>query len=95
MTSGNDATRSLRLKYNAAVAAHKGCMRALTEASMAGTAPSAALVENEAKARRELDLARDALLAAMTEAITGHKAGDPAPLQPPSHVENGPADGAS
>lgn len=95
MTDGNDATRSLRLKYNAALAAHQGCRRALTEASMAGTGPSPALVDNEAKARRELDRARDALLAAMTEAITGHKAGDPAPIQPLNHVENGPADGAS
>jgi hypothetical protein len=95
MTGKNDATRSLRLTYNAALAAHQGCMRALTEASMAGTPPSALLVESEAKARRALDLARERLLAAMTEAITGHKAGDPAALQPLKHVENGPPDSAS
>jgi len=96
MTDGNDATRrSLRLKYNAALAAHQGCLRAFTEASMAGSAPSIALVENEAKAREELDLARERLLAAMTEAITGQVAGDPAAIPPANHVENSPPDGAS
>ena len=80
MTGGNDATlQSLRLTYNAALAAHQGCMRALTEASMAGTSPSAASVESEARARHELDRARGRLLAAMTEAITGQRLTRPAP----------------
>ena len=82
MRSAKDATlQSLRLKYNAALAAHQGCVRALMDASVAGT-PPAALVENEARARLELDRVRDGLLAAMTEAITGHTAGEPAPNQP-------------
>jgi hypothetical protein len=63
--------QALRLRYNAALAAQQGCMRALIEASMAGTVASAALVESEARARAELDQARERLLAAMTEAITG------------------------
>ena len=54
------------------------------EARKAGGAPPAALVENEARARRELDRVRDGLLAAMTEAITGHKAGAPASNQQPA-----------
>ena len=54
------------------------------DASMAGTSP-AALVENEARARLELDRVRDGLLAAMTEAITGDKAGEPAPNQSPAN----------
>lgn len=85
MTDGSDATlQSLRLKYNAALAAHQGRMRALTEASMAGTAPSRELVEAEVRARRELDRARERLLAGMTEAITG------LPAVPAPH-EIGPA----
>jgi hypothetical protein len=78
MTGAKDSTlQALRLKYNAAVAAHQGCLRMLTEAAMAGKTPSAALVENEGRARRELDLARDRLLAAITEAITGQPAAAP------------------
>jgi hypothetical protein len=73
MRARNDATlQALRLKYNAALDAHSGCLRALTDATLAGaTVPSAALLEAEAKARQELDRARDRLLAALTEAITG------------------------
>src|SRR5687768_1015237 len=84
MQGQNDATlQSLRLKYNAAVAAHQGCVRALMEASKAGGMPPSTLVENEVRARRELDRVRDGLLAAMTEAITGQKAGAPPSNQPP------------
>ncbi len=81
-----DATlQSLRLKYNAALAAHQGCLRALREAGMAGTTPPAALADNEARARLELEQVRDRLLAAMTEAITGHKAGEAPSNQPPAN----------
>jgi hypothetical protein len=70
--AGQEATlQTLRLKYNAALAAHQGCTRALTEAMMAGTTPDKALVESEAKAREALNLARERLLAAMTQSITG------------------------
>jgi hypothetical protein len=74
MTARDAPLQTLRLKYNAAVTAHQGCMRALTEASMAGAGPSHALVESEAKARQELERAREQLLAAMTQAITGKAA---------------------
>jgi hypothetical protein len=79
MTGREAKLQALRLTYNAALAAHQGCLRALTEATMAGTAAPAALVESESRARRELERARDRLLAAMTEAITGQPAFDSAP----------------
>ena len=51
MSGSRDTTlQALRLKYNAPLAAHQGCMRALTEASMAGAIASSALIESEAKA---------------------------------------------
>jgi uncharacterized protein involved in exopolysaccharide biosynthesis len=80
--------QALRLQYNAALAAQQGCMRALIEASMAGTLASAALVEREARARQELDRARERLLAAMTEAITGEAAAErSAGPRPPKSAE--------
>jgi hypothetical protein len=88
MTGVKDSTlQALRLKYNAALAAHQGCVRALTEAGMGGTPPSSAAIEAEARASAELERARTALLAAMTEAITGRPVGqpDPAPPRPPPH----------
>lgn len=66
-------------------------MRALNEAAMAGVSASPALVESEAKARRELDLARKRLLAAMTDAITG----GPEPPASPAGSAGCPPDGAS
>jgi hypothetical protein len=81
--AGHDATlQTLRLKYNAALAAHQGCTRALTEAMMAGTTPDKALVESEAKAREALNLARERLLAAMTQSITGEAATEPPAPEP-------------
>ena len=81
--AGHEATlQTLRLKYNAALAAHQGCTRALTEAMMAGAGPDKALVESEAKAREALNLARERLLAAMTQSITGE-----APAAEPSAPE--------
>lgn len=81
MTRAKDAKlQTLRLKYNAALAAHQGCARALTEAMMAGTSPAAALIESEAHAREALNQARERLLAAMTESITG----EPPAAEPPA-----------
>jgi uncharacterized protein (DUF58 family) len=92
MTAMTDSTlQALRLRYNAALAAHQGCLRALREAGMAGTPVSAALRDNETRARRELEQARERLLAAMTEAITGQPAEAPAPV-PSVRVENKPPD---
>ncbi len=83
--SKDAALQALRLKYNAALAAHQGCMRALTEAALGGTTPSAVSLETEVSARAELERARTALLAAITEAITGRPAGaGDAPLQSPA-----------
>ena len=97
MTGAKDATlRTLRLKYNAALAAQQGCTRALTEANMAGTTPSAELVAQEARARQQLEHAREQLRAAMTEAITGQKAGEPIAGEPlPPNARNRPPDAAS
>jgi hypothetical protein len=44
---------------------------------MASTTPSASLLESENSARSELQRARERLLAAMTEAITGQPAAAP------------------
>jgi hypothetical protein len=74
MTGVKDSTlQALRLKYNAALAAHQGCLRALLEAAMAGAPPAAAALESEDRARQALEQARERLLAAMTESITGEK----------------------
>lgn len=70
MPWSHDATvQSLRLKYNAALAAHQSCAQALAEATMSGTA-TAVLVEREARARAELDRAREAFHAAMAAFVT-------------------------
>lgn len=75
MTQAREARlQALRLRYNAALAAQQGCARALSEATIGGTPASSALVEMDAKARAELERARAALLAAMTESITGQPA---------------------
>ena len=72
MPWNNDpATQSLRLAYNAAVAAYADRSRALTEVFMQGKRPSAELVEAEAQARAQLDAARKKLHGAMALAITG------------------------
>jgi hypothetical protein len=67
--SHDQATQSLRLTYNAAVAAHADCSRALTEASMRGEAPSPALVEAALAARLKLEDSRARLHAAMASAL--------------------------
>ena len=60
--------RALRLRYNAAYSAYQSCLMALNEAAMSGQPPSKQLLENEAKALRELTEARGDLLAAMATA---------------------------
>jgi hypothetical protein len=60
--------RALRLRYNAAYSAYQSCLIALNEAAMSGQPPSQHLLQNEAKALRELTGARDDLLAAMARA---------------------------
>jgi len=70
----DQAVQALRMTYNAAVSAHAGCSRALTDAALRGERPSPEMVEAEAKARARLDEARDRLHAAMARAAAGNKA---------------------
>jgi hypothetical protein len=81
MTGVTMATlQAWRLRYNAALAAHQGRARALHEALASGKGASAEMIRAEAEARAQLDRARAALLAALTESITGKPAVDsPAP----------------
>jgi hypothetical protein len=65
----NPDIQALRLRYNAALAAHADCSRRLIEALMAGQSPSQPLVEAEAKARATVDDARKDLHAAMAKAL--------------------------
>ena len=62
------ALQELRMRYRAAHAAYQACVRALTEAAMSGTTPSATLLEQEAKALGVLTQTRANLLAAMAAA---------------------------
>jgi hypothetical protein len=62
--------RELRLRYNAAYSAYQSCLIALNEAAMSGQAPSKALLDNEAKALRDLTEARGNLIAAMAQSGT-------------------------
>ena len=69
--SHDPTVQSLRLKYNAALAAHHESMRTLNEASMSGSPLSAAAVEKEARARAELERARAQLYDAMAAIVAG------------------------
>jgi hypothetical protein len=61
--------QALRMAYNAAVAAHAERARAVTEALMRGEADPAELIEAEAKARHQKEVARRKLHAAMARAL--------------------------
>jgi hypothetical protein len=67
--NSDPAIQALRLTYNAAVDAHSGCARAVTDAVLRGEEPSAALLEVEAKAKATLSEARKKLHAAMARAM--------------------------
>ena len=71
------ALHELRMRYQAAYTAYQGCVRAVTEATMSGAVPSAALLEQEAKALGALTLLRASLLAAMTDAAAADLSSDP------------------
>jgi hypothetical protein len=60
--------RDLRQRYNAAYSAYQSCVIALNAAAMTGQPPSKELLDNEAKALRELNEARGDLIAAMAAA---------------------------
>jgi hypothetical protein len=55
----------LRMRYHAAYTAYQACVRAVAEATMAGSLPSATLLEQEAKALGALNKLRASLMAAM------------------------------
>ena len=56
------------MRYQAAYTAYQACVRAVTEATMSGSIPSATLLEHEAKALGALTKTRANLLAAMADA---------------------------
>jgi hypothetical protein len=58
--------QELRMRYHAAYSAYQSCVRAVAEATMAGSLPSTALLEHEAKALGALNSLRARLMAAMT-----------------------------
>ena len=55
------------MRYRAAHAAYQACVRAVSEATMSGSLPSPALLEQEAKALGTLSSLRASLLAAMSD----------------------------
>jgi lysozyme family protein len=67
--NSDPAMQSLRLAYNAAVAAHAGCARALTDAALRGEQPTPAMVEAAANAKARLTATREKLHAAMALAM--------------------------
>ena len=69
--------QELRMRYQAAHAAYQGCVRALTEAAMSGTTPSATLLEQESKALGVLTQTRANLLAAMAADADGPPVSEP------------------
>jgi hypothetical protein len=71
MPWSDDETRALRLRYNAAQAAHADAARALTEAFIRGDVPTDDLLESERQAKSVLDGARRNLHEAMSRAIRG------------------------
>jgi hypothetical protein len=72
--SHDAALQELRLRYRAAYTAYQACARAVSEATMSGNGPSAAQLEQEAKAEAQLTKVRTDLLAAMAKS-----GGDQAP----------------
>ena len=61
------AAATLRLKYNAIYTAYRGCVEALSKASIDGGTPSPDLLQKEVTALRELTEVRANLLAAMRD----------------------------
>jgi len=57
--------QELRMRYQAAYTAYRTCVRAVSEATMNGSLPSATLLEQEAKALGALNKLRANLMAAM------------------------------
>ncbi len=57
--------QELRMRYHAAYTAHRACARAVSEATMNGSLPSATMLEHEAKALGALNKLRADLMAAM------------------------------
>ena len=75
----NPLIESLRLQYNAALAAHHTAKRALIQARLAGAIPMAELLAVEKKSSALLEEIRKKLLAEMTKAITSGSEIEPPP----------------
>ena len=72
MPIDNDAAmQALRMTYNAAVTAHAGCTRALTDVALRGEQAPSDMVEAAAEARACLAEARERLHTAMALAMVG------------------------
>jgi hypothetical protein len=69
------ALQELRMRYRAAYTAYQACVRAVSEATMSGSIPPSALLEQEATALGALTRTRANLLAAMAD--------DAAAVRPP------------
>jgi hypothetical protein len=67
MPTEETVLQELRMRYQVAYTAYQACVRAVTEATMSGDAPSPALLQNEAKALGALTELRATLLAAMAQ----------------------------
>ena len=66
MATKEEALQGIRAHYRTAVVAYLRCLGKVAKANMTGNGPSAELVEDKAKALRELNDARRAFLATMT-----------------------------
>jgi hypothetical protein len=69
--ANNRTIDSLRMLYNAALSAHRDRHRVLIEARIQGVPIPLAAVEDEMRARQQLEEARAKLLAAITKAVNG------------------------
>jgi hypothetical protein len=65
------------MRYHAAYTAYQACVRAVTEATMSGTVPSATLLEQEANALGALTKTRASLLEAMMAGAAEPPVGSP------------------
>jgi hypothetical protein len=70
-TPEHTALQLLRLRYRSAHDAYQGCVRALSEAGIAGLSPPTELLERAAKTARALDEARRTFMAGMSELESG------------------------
>ena len=85
--------QSLRWKYNAAYTAYRSCVEALSNAVVERRTPSPELLEQEAKALRELNEARERYRDALLQMALGADALVSLPPSSISQKEEGPLEG--